>query len=308
MESFVVNWIATFPNFAAPLLLACLGLIICERAGVLNLGAEGLMTAGAMTSVMMIYQGWGIPMGILGGVGASVVLSLLFGIAVVVFRTDQVLTGLVVVALGSGITGIVGRDYTHKPIQGIEKFDAGALGDIPYVGRLIFEQDPLVYLTVVIAIAVWYFLMRSNWGLPLRAVGEDPATADISGVDVQVTRMIAILICGALCGLAGVYLAVVSSQVWVEQMVAGRGWIAVALVIFARWNPLRAIVGALVFGGAESLTPRLLAIGADVPVYLMNMLPYAITLLVLLWPYMRGATQSAAPSALGEEFLRQDRH
>ncbi len=139
-------------------------------------------------------------------------------------------------------------------------------------------------------------------------MGEDPATADISGVDVQGMRLVAVMISGALCGLAGVYLAVVSSQVWVEHMVAGRGWIAVALVIFARWNPIRAIFGALIFGGAESLTPRLLAIGADVPVYLMNMLPYAITLLVLLWPYIRGRAASSAPSSLGHEFLRQDRH
>ncbi len=308
MEGFLINWITTFPNFAAPLLLACMGLIICERAGVLNLGAEGLMVVGAMFSVMIIYSGGGILLGVVGGMFAATMLSLVFGIAVVVFRADQVLSGLVVVALGTGITGIVGRAYTHKPIQGIEKFDAGALGDIPFIGRLVFEQDPLVYVTLFIVIAGWYLLMRTNWGLRLRAVGEDPATADISGVDVQGMRLVAVMISGALCGLAGVYLAVVSSQVWVEHMVAGRGWIAVALVIFARWNPIRAIFGALIFGGAESLTPRLLAIGADVPVYLMNMLPYAITLLVLLWPYIRGRAASSAPSSLGHEFLRQDRH
>jgi len=266
------------------------------------------MAVGAMFSVMIIYEGGGIFLGIIGGMAAATALSLLFGLAVVVFRTDQVLTGLVIVALGGGITGILGRAYMHKPITGIEKFEAGSLGEIPYIGKLLFEQDILVYVTAIVVIGGWYLLMRTNWGLRLRSVGEDPATADISGVDVQATRLAAVAICGALCGLAGVYLAVVSSQVWVEHMVAGRGWIAVALVIFARWNPLRAIVGALVFGGAESLTPRLLAIGADVPVYLMNMLPYAITLLVLLWPYVRGKAESAAPTSLGQEFLRQDRH
>lgn len=308
MVDFLVNWITTFPNFAAPLLLACIGLIYCERSGVLNLGAEGLMAVGAMFSVMILYNGGGIVLSILGGVAAGMALSLIFGIAVVIFRADQVLAGLVTVALGAGITGILGRNFMHKPVFGIEKIDAGALGDIPYIGRLLFEQDPMIYLTIVIALVGWYVLMRTNWGLRLRAVGEDPATADIAGVDVQVTRLIAVTISGALCGLGGVYLAIVSSQVWVEQMIAGRGWIAVALVIFARWNPLRAIFGALVFGGAESLTPRLLAIGADVPVYFMNMLPYVITLLVLLWPYLRGGTESAAASSLGKEFLRQDRH
>lgn len=308
MVDFLVNWVVTFPSFAAPLLLASLGLMICERSGVLNLGAEGLMAVGAMFSVMIIYNGHGIPLGILGGMGAAILLSLIFGIAVVIFRADQVLAGLVTVALGAGITGIIGRSYMHKPIPGIEKFDTGALGDIPFIGRLLFEQDILIYVTVVIVVLSWYVLMLTNWGLRLRAVGEDPATADISGVDVQLMRMAGVLISGALCGLGGVYLAVVSSQVWVEHMIAGRGWIAVALVIFARWNPLRAIFGALVFGGAESLTPRLLAIGADVPVYLMNMLPYVVTLIVLIWPYLRGGTESAAPSSLGRDFLRQDRH
>lgn len=308
MIDFIINWIVTFPNFAAPLLLACLGLIICERAGVLNLGAEGLMAVGAMFSVVIIYNGHGILLGVLGGMAAGIGLSLIFGIAVVIFRADQVLAGLVTVALGAGITGIIGRAYMHKPIPGIERFEAGALGDIPLIGRLLFEQDILIYVTAGIVVLGWYLLMRSNWGLRLRAVGEDPATADISGVDIQLMRLAAVLISGALCGLGGVYLAVVSSQVWVDHMIAGRGWIAVALVIFARWNPLRAIVGALVFGGAESLTPRLLAIGADVPVYLMNMLPYVITLFVLIWPYLRGGTESAAPGSLGREFLRQDRH
>lgn len=308
MDGFLINWLATFPNFATPLLLASLGLIICERAGILNLGAEGLMSVGAMVSVMIVLNGGGVVLGLIGGVAAATLLGLLFAIAVVVFRADQVLSGLVLVALGTGITGVIGRPFVHRPIEGIEKFDAGILGDIPVVGKLLFEQDPLVYISFAIVIFGWYALMKTNWGLRLRAVGEDPATADISGVDIQMTRIVAVLLSGAICGLAGTYLALVSSQIWVEHMVAGRGWIAVALVIFARWNPLRAIFGALIFGGAESLTPRLLAIGADVPVYLMNMLPYVITLVVLLWPYLRGGAKSSAPSSLGVAFLRQDRH
>lgn len=308
MDVFLVNWIATIPNFATPLLLAGLGLILCERAGIINLGAEGMMAVGAMTAVIVAYEGGGPWLAILAGALAATALSVLFALAVVVFRADQVLSGLTVVALGAGITGVLGRSYMHQPITGIEKLDLGALSDIPVLGKILFQQDPLVYLTIVIVAAMWFGLSRTRSGLRLRAVGEEPATADVSGVDVQLYQFGAMLLAGAACGLAGAYLSIVSSQVWVEGMIAGRGWIAVALVIFARWDPLRAVLGAVIFGGAEALTPRLLAIGADVPVYLMNMLPYVVTLAILIFPYLWKRGESAAPSHLGAVYLRQDRH
>jgi len=305
---FIINWIATTPQFALPLLLACVGLIISERAGILNLGAEGFMAVGALTAVIVSHDfgtpWWGLVAGIVAGTG----LALLFGIAVVVFRTEQVLSGLTVVALGAGITGVAGRSYMHQTVKGIDKLDLGFLAKLPAVGKILFVQDPIVYIGVAIVVGLWWFLYRSSLGLQLRAVGEDPATADVAGVDVAAYRISAVLVSGALCGLSGAYLSVVSSQVWVEGMIAGRGWIAVALVIFARWNPLRAVFGAILFGGADALTPRLLAIGADVPVYLMNMLPYAVTLMVLIAPTVLKREVSAEPTALGTVYLRQDRH
>ena len=150
--------------------------------------------------------------------------------------------------------------------------------------------------------------MYSNIGLQLRAVGEEPATADIAGVSVNMYRFAAVLISGALCGLAGAYLSIASSQIWVEGMIAGRGWIAIALVIFARWNPMRAVLGAMIFGGAEALIPRLQAIGADLPIYIVMMLPYVLTLFVLIAPAIFRRSLSAQPASLGDVYLRQDPH
>lgn len=305
---FLLNWIATTPNFAAPLLLASLGLIICERAGVINLGAEGLMAGGAMIAVIMSYETGSPWLGIAMGVVIGAALALLFGLAVVVFHANQVLAGLTIVALGAGITGVIGRPYVHQPVKGLREIDLGALSDLPWLGRIVFSQDPLVYVALALAFVVWWVMMRTNTGLRLRAVGEDPATADVSGVRVAWYRFGAVILSGAFCGLAGAYLSIASSKVWVEEMVAGRGWIAVALVIFAQWHPMRALLGAVVFGAAEALSPRLLATGADVPVYLMMMLPYVVTLAVLVGLAVLRRDSVAGPVALGLAYLRQDRH
>jgi general nucleoside transport system permease protein len=307
-EIFILNWIATIPTFAAPLLLASLGLILSERSGVINLGAEGLMAAGAMSAALVSFHTGNPWLSIFMGSLSAMLLAVVFAIAVVIFRTDQVLSGLTVVALGAGLTGIIGRPYMHQPITGFEKLDLGYLSHIPWIGQIVFRQNPMVYVTILIVILIWWGLMRTNTGLRLRAVGEDPATADIAGVNVCANRFVAVLLSGVLCGLAGAYLSIASSQIWVEGMIAGRGWIAVALVIFARWRPLRAVLGALIFGGAEALIPRMQAIGADVPVYLVMMLPYAVTLFVLIAPAIFQRRISDEPESLGLEYLRQDPH
>lgn len=307
-DGFILNWLATTPNFAAPLLLASLGLIISERAGVINLAPEGLMAVGAMFAVMVGYETAQPWLGVSVGILAGAVLGGLFAVVVVYFHADQVLSGLAIVALGAGITGVIGRPYVHQPVVGFTEVELGLLGDIPWIGRIVFQQDPLIYAALAIAVLAWWVLMRTNRGLSLRAVGEDPAAADVAGVNVHLYKFLAVVCSGALCGFAGAYLSIASSQVWVEGMIAGRGWIAVALVIFAQWRPLRAIVGALVFGGAEALSPQLLAIGADVPVYLMMMLPYVITLGVLIVMAVFRSDRSSAPQGLGMAYLRQDRH
>jgi simple sugar transport system permease protein len=239
---------------------------------------------------------------------AGILLALVLGIAVVVFRTDQVLTGLIVFAMGLGLTGAIGRPFAHKPIAGYEKLDMGALTEIPWLGPLLFGQDMLVYLTAILVIVLWYGIYRTQIGLRLRAVGEDPATADAAGVNVAVYRLGAILAGGALCGLSGGYLALASGQIWVEGMTAGRGWIAVALAIFARWRPGRAVVGAIIFGGTEAIIPRVQATGADIPAYFLLMLPYLLTLVVLIVPaIMIRGREDDAPSALMTNYVREDR-
>lgn len=305
---FLVGWIAIVPSYATPLLLASLGLIVCERAGILNLGAEGLMAVGAMTGAVAVLSGFDPWAALAAGAAAGTALALLFGLATVVMRADHTLSGLAVVAIGLGVTGVVGRPYMQKTFPGIANF--GELFGIERssaLGRIIAVQDPVTLAMPVLVALLWWWLMRSGSGLRLRAVGENPAAADVAGIDVQVAQFGAVLVSGLLCGLAGAYLCVATSHVWVEGMVAARGWVAVALVIFARWNPARALVGALVFGSADALVPRLQAIGADIPVYLAMMLPYLLTLAVLVASAMAGRA-SGEPSFLGRIYLRQDKH
>lgn len=307
MDTFILNWLASMPIYAAPLLLASLGLIVNERAGVLNLGAEGLMAIGAVAGVIAMSATGSPWLAVAAAIASACLLALTFGLATVVFRTDQVLTGLILVAGGVGLAGVVGRDYANKPVAGLAPLDLGALSQIPWIGPILLRQDALIYVGAVLVIGVWWSLQRTMIGLRLRAVGEDPATADAAGIDVQLYRLTAVTIGGGLCGLAGAYLSLAAARIWVEGMVAGRGWIAIALVIFARWRPGRAAVGALLFGGMDALIPRVQAIGADVPIFLMMMLPYVATLTVLAVPAIVRGEVSAAPSALGLHYLRQER-
>ena len=307
MGDFILNWIATTPNYAAPYLIAALGLMINERAGVLNLGVEGIMLVGALTSAVVSYHTGFAAAGVPVAMAAGALIALIFGIAVIIFRTDQVLTGLIIVALGDGLTGVVGRPYMFETVASFHDVDLGALGNIPWIGPIFFQQDILIYATVVLAVVIWWGLDRSNVGLRLRAVGEDPATADIAGVNIQIFRLTAVTLGGAMCGLAGAYLVLATSHVWVEHMVAGRGWIVIALVIFSGWRPGRAVIGAFIFGGAEALIPRIQAVGVDVPIYLVGMLPYVLTLAVLIIPTILRGEKSPAPSSLVLIYLRQDR-
>ena len=307
MIEFLTGWLASTPGYMTPLLLASLGLILCERAGVMNLGAEGLMAVGAVAGAIWTLQTGSPWVGLAAGTAAGVALSLPFALAVVVFRAEQTLAGLAVVALGSGLAAVFGRPYLHKPFGGVADWNLAPASSLPLVGPALFRQDPLVYAAIMGALALAWLLARTRLGLRLRAVGEDPATADAAGVDVQLHQLGAVLVGGALIGLAGSYLSVVASRVWVDGMIAGRGWIAIALVVFAQWSPGRAILGALLFGAADALLPRLLAIGADVPTYLLSMLPYLLTILVLTLVSLAGAGRGAQPAALGRAYLRQDR-
>jgi len=309
MTELLTGWLAATPGSMTPLLFAALGLILCERAGVMNLGAEGLMAIGAVGAALTVLATGSPWLGIALGALAGALLALPFGLAVVVFRAEQTLAGLALVAIGVGLAAVIGREAMHKPFAGIARLDLAPLSAIPVLGPMLFRQDPLVYAALAMAAALGLGLARTRLGLKLRAVGEDPATADAAGVDVQLQQLGAVVVGGALVGLAGAYLAGVASRVWVDGMIAGRGWIAVALVVFAQWSPWRAVLGALLFGAADALLPRLLAIGADVPIYLMAMLPFVLTIAVLTLVAVarRGRGRDAQPAALGRTYLRQDR-
>ena len=305
---FIIYWLSATPSYAAPLLLAALGLIINERAGVLNLGAEGMMACGALAGALVSLAFSSPLLGSAAAVIAGATMAAIFGGLTVVLRCDQVVSGLILVALGAGVTGLLGRDIVGQTLPGFREVDLWFLSDLPVVGPVIFHQNTLTYLSFLFAVLVWWWMYRSVSGLRFRAVGESPSTADANGINVIAARFLAVVVGGAFCGLAGGYLALASSFIWVEGMVAGRGWIAIGLVIFARWNPRQAILGALLFGAIEALIPRVQATGMDVPIYLMMMLPYLTTLGVLVVASKFDEKRSQEPANLGIPYARQDRH
>jgi simple sugar transport system permease protein len=304
---FLIHWVAAVPSYTAPLLIACLGLIINERAGVLNLGAEGMMVCGALAGAA-ISLNTGLPsIGVIAAMLAGTLIATLFAFMTIILRANQVISGLIIVALGAGITGVLGGSIINTPLPGFQNIDWGVMSDVPFIGPIIFNQNALTYLAFVLAGLIWIFLFKTTTGLRVRAVGEDPATADASGVNVVTVRILAVMAGGALCGLAGGYLSLASSFIWVEGMTGGRGWIAIGLVIFARWDPKFAVIGALLFGAIEALIPRIQTTGIDVPIYLMMMLPYIATLGVLIFASLNRTRRTDEPGSLGIPYARQDR-
>lgn len=308
MIDFLTGWLGSLPTFMTPLLLASLGLLICERAGVLNLGVEGVMAVAAMTGAAACLTGIAPPVAVFLAAGAALLVTLPYILAVVVFRAPQIPAGLALVAIGLGASMALGRDFAHKPFVGLRDVPMpGFLTDLPVIGRMIFRQDFMVYAAIALAVLIALFLFRTKGGLMLRATGEDPATADTAGVDVSLVQALALAAGSLLIGLGGGYLSVAGSQIWTEGMVAGRGWIALALVVFVQWSPTRAIAGAALFGGAQALIPRLQALGLEVPIYLLSMFPYVLTIAVLIFASRRAQTRQQEPRGLGQVFIRQDR-
>jgi simple sugar transport system permease protein len=306
---FLVNWLASVPAFAVPFALATLGLIITEKSGVLSLGAEGFMLMGALAGVGACY-GAGLPpeLALVVAALAASVLSLLFALLVIVLRINQVIAGLAIVFFAQGLTSLIAaqRGWTNKMVAGLQPLPLGPLADIPVIGRILFTQDIVVYLTIPIFAGVVYVLNRTMLGLRLRAVGENPEAADAAGLNVGLYRLFAVAAGAALVGLAGGYLSVAVAKIWVDGMSGGRGWIAVALVIFARWHPWRALAGAVLFGCIEALIPRIAALGIQVPQYFMLMTPYVATLAVMVWTSRSGGA-SRQPAALGLSHVREER-
>jgi ABC-type uncharacterized transport system permease subunit len=307
---FFVNWAANVPGTALPYALAALGLIISERSGVLNLTAEGLMLVGALAGVGAYITLSGHPaLALIIAMVAASIVSVLFATLVVVLRVNQVIAGLSIVFFCQGLTGLTGilLNWMNKPIGGLAKITIWPLSEIPVIGRILFVQDPVVYITILIFFAVSFVLRSTMVGLNLRAVGENPAAADAAGINVSLYRFGAVVAGSALVGLAGACISVVSVKLWVTGMVGGRGWIAVALVVFARWAPWPALAGALLFGCIEEVVPRIAAAGIRVPQYLVLMTPYLATIAVMIWVGYRQRGVSGEPGALGLPHVREER-
>lgn len=306
---FLVNWISNIPGFAVPFALASLGLILTEKSGVLSLGAEGFMLMGAMAGVGAVIVTAEPLLALVVAALATALISLIFAGLVVALRVNQVIAGLAMVFLCQGLTSLIGAEegWTSRAIVGLGILPIWPLSDIPVIGRIFFRQDIVVYLTVPIFLAMQWMLNRTETGLKLRAVGENPEAADSTGVNVSLYRAGAIFCGAALVGFAGGYLSVAVARIWVDGMAGGRGWIAIALVIFARWHPWRALLGAVIFGGIEALIPRVAAVGIQVPQYFMLMTPYVATLLVMVWAALYGNTRLDEPGALGRPHVREER-
>lgn len=265
-----------------PLALAGLGLLINERAGVLNLGAEGLMLMAAVAGFAAAFHSGSDTVAFIAAAGVGALAAALFGALVIWLGTNQYATGLALSIFGAGLSAFVGVRYVGKKLEDRVEHPIAFLSDIPFIGTAVFKQHPMVLLTVLITAGVAWWLFRTRSGLVLRSIGESPESAHALGYRVRWLRLAAVCAGGALCGVAGAYLSVVYAPLWVEGMVAGRGWIALALTVFATWRPARVLLGAYLFGGVTMLQLHLQGAGVQIPSQFMSMLPYLATIGVLV--------------------------
>ena len=264
-----------------PLAIAGLGLLINEKAGVLNLGAEGMMLVAAIAGFATAFNTGSDTLAFAAGALAGALVAAAFGALVIWLNTNQYATGLAVSLFGYGFSAFVGVAYVGKKLSERQPFEVPGLSQIPFVGPALFKQHPMVYVAIgMVALTMW-FLYRSRTGLVLRAVGESPESAHALGYKVRWIRLAAVMAGGALCGVAGAFLSVVYAPLWVEGLVAGRGWIALALTTFATWRPLRVLFGAYLFGGVTMAQFALQGAGVDISSQLLAMLPYVATIVVL---------------------------
>lgn len=280
MESYALLIAATL-NAGTVLALASLGLLINEKAGIVNLGAEGMMLCAAIAGFAAVVHSGSDTMGFVAGIGAGALLALIFGGLVIWLNTNQYATGLAVSLFGAGFSAFAGISYVQERIPPRPSFAVPWLSDIPLLGPALFQHHPVVYLTVLLALGMVWFLYRTRSGLVLRCVGESPEAAHALGYPVRRIRLLAVIAGGALCGLAGAYVSVVYTPLWVEGMVAGKGWIALALTTFATWRPARVLLGAYLFGGVTMLQFHLQGTGVELPSQFLTMLPYLATIVVL---------------------------
>ncbi|MCS5673118.1 MAG: ABC transporter permease [Acidimicrobiales bacterium] len=308
-EASLIGLLEATVSFGALLYLAALGEMITEKAGILNLGVEGMMAIGAVTGFVVALQTENPWVALVAAIGAGALAGLLHGLFTVVLGAEQVVSGLSLTILGIGLAAYIGKGSVGRPAGAeLVPVDWGPLTDIPWAGPVLFQQSPLVYMAVLAGLAAWFVLGRTRLGLAVRAAGESAPTTDAAGHSVVGLRLGAVATGGALAGASGAYLTLSITPQWVEGVIAGRGWIAVALVIFGAWRPGRVALGALLFGLTLALKTRLQTFGVDFSPILLSMLPYLLTVGVLVAISIRARNRpSPAPAALGIAYRREER-
>lgn len=306
--SALVPFLAAAIVAGTPILFAAVGEVMAERSGILNLGVEGMMLVGAVMGFMITIVTGNHWTGIIAAMAGGGLMALIHAFITVTLKGNQVVSGLALTIFGTGVSGFLGKSYQGMPTA--DPFTpcvVPLLSDIPVLGPILFKQDVLVYISIILALGFWFLLYRTSWGLTIRSAGENPAAADAVGISVSRVRYLCTIIGGIMAGLGGAYLSLAYVPSWQENLTAGRGWIAVALVIFALWNPLRAIAGAYLFGGVEALAFRLQTAGIQISSFFLSMLPYLLTILVLVLVTVRLRQEAGAPLALGVPYDREER-
>ncbi len=294
----------TIITASTPLVLAAIGELVCERAGVLNLGVEGMMVMGAVGAFTAAHATGSPWIGMMAGMITGAVFSLLFGFLTLTLVANQVATGLALTILGQGLSAMIGEGLVGKPGVKMPSLDIPVLSDIPVIGPLLFDQDIFFYLSIAIVAGVSWFLFKTRRGLVLRSVGDNHASAHALGINVIGIRYLAVMFGGACAGLAGAQLSLVYTPQWSENMAAGRGWIALALVVFASWRPWGVLVGGYLFGAVTIGQLHAQAFGIAVPSQFLSALPYVVTVLVLvIISQNRRMTLINTPASLGKSFV-----
>ncbi len=300
---YLIAFLASTAGAATPLMFAAMGELVTERAGVLNLGIEGMMLVGAVAGFAVTLGTGNVGLGFLAALVAGMALALVFGVLVLVLQTNQVATGLALTLFGVGLSAFLGRGFVGQTVAPLAAVSVPLLSDIPLIGPLLLRFDPMVYLSLALVPLLGWMLTRTRAGLVIRAVGEAPHAAHAIGIHVVWVRMAAVLFGGAMSALAGAYLSLALTPMWVEGMTAGRGWIALAMVVFATWKPRGVLAGAYLFGGVTVLQFHGQGLGIDVPSQFLSMLPYLATIVVLTIICRKPRTLLLnRPQALGQGF------
>jgi len=309
MEFFIQILIAAVA-MGTPLLFATLGGVISERAGVINLGMEGLMLVGALVAFVVMLNTGNYFYAVAAAAFASGIVSMIHGIVCLILRASQIASGLALTFFGTGLSGLFGDKLMGETVEPLSRIPIPGLHTIPVFGPVLFNQDVIVYFSYLCVALSWWLLFKTRIGLNIRSIGEAPEVCDSLGLSVLSYRFFAVVGGGMLIGIGGAYFPLALTPFWVDGITAGRGWIAVALVIFAFWDPLKALGGAYLFGLALALELRLQILGIDMSPYFLKMLPYVLTILVLTLVTIRNNRRGiqVMPAALGKIFFRGEKH